>query len=415
MKKTILAAVFLALGACSPTDAPLVAPPADYGLVESTAKGTSMKFDPQVDILFIIDNSASMKSHQDNLIRNIKEFVRGIADTSVIDFHIGVTTIWDSHRYGNLSDQVHQTCGGVTNWEPIGSLKALTAPSGKEALLKTQDARFVSGRNGLIDVLSSTLNVGIEPLVDYKGEGTCATGPEDEESFSPLLASLSEDRQNGANKGFWRKDSLKVFMIVTDATDATQLTASYMDAQLRKLLGAPAVGPQNKYRVYAVDMVKGLKINRSCMPDPAFKAKDDKGHYIYLSSNGTKIAHDNSITQLAQLSGGKAYSICSSSYGKALAEVGDEIRQTTLTEIRHDLYSWPQKGTLRVCLGPCNDAKTTDLPRNQAWYYDSRPDYNQVVIQGDVVDWASHPDAQLEITYTPIQNVFSPKTKIEGF
>src|SRR4051794_20610622 len=73
---------------------------------------TQSKFDPRVDILFIIDDSASMTKHQENLSRNINMFIDEFAQFKSIDFHIGYTTVHDRTRYGTL---VPQRCGDETS------------------------------------------------------------------------------------------------------------------------------------------------------------------------------------------------------------------------------------------------------------------------------------------------------------
>jgi hypothetical protein len=49
-------------------------------------------FDPRVDILFVVDSSGSMMSHQENLAKNIDLFVDKFVQAGTLDFHVGVIT-----------------------------------------------------------------------------------------------------------------------------------------------------------------------------------------------------------------------------------------------------------------------------------------------------------------------------------
>src|SRR5471030_1247921 len=55
--------------------------------VEVGAKLLKLDVTPKVDILVIIDNSKSMKKHQDNLAANIQGFVDAFAKNKLLDFH----------------------------------------------------------------------------------------------------------------------------------------------------------------------------------------------------------------------------------------------------------------------------------------------------------------------------------------
>ena len=60
---------------------------------------------PQVDILFVIDNSCSMVAEQDALTRNFRSFIQ-IADSGLLNYQIGVTStdvsVGDTSARGRL-------------------------------------------------------------------------------------------------------------------------------------------------------------------------------------------------------------------------------------------------------------------------------------------------------------------------
>ena len=66
-----LGCLALNLSACSSESTDLVDPPVVFGAVETDGGNTVIEFNPKVDILFVIDDSHSMKPHQERLVENI--------------------------------------------------------------------------------------------------------------------------------------------------------------------------------------------------------------------------------------------------------------------------------------------------------------------------------------------------------
>ncbi|MCX7674842.1 MAG: hypothetical protein N2Z70_03310, partial [Bdellovibrionaceae bacterium] len=56
-----------------------------------------MRYQPKVDIVFLIDNSTSMRPVQENLARNIDQFVSSLNSLRALDYQIGVMTNWDDY------------------------------------------------------------------------------------------------------------------------------------------------------------------------------------------------------------------------------------------------------------------------------------------------------------------------------
>ena len=59
---------------------------------EVISQSVSSVYNPAVDLLFIIDDSGSMKKYQQRLMANARSFVDYFFNKNVIDYHIGVTT-----------------------------------------------------------------------------------------------------------------------------------------------------------------------------------------------------------------------------------------------------------------------------------------------------------------------------------
>lgn len=370
-------------------EAPVV-PQKDFDAAGGQARGEGLKFDPRVDILFIIDNSESMAVHQQNLRRNINQFVNSLGRTKVIDFQIGVTTVHDSFRYGSI---VKKECGGKINFLDNGELAPLKGAGIENQRFVTRDVP------NYLRVLEDTLNVGIAPFVSEREPG-CKTGPEHEESFSPILESFNEANQTGPNKGFWRPGSLKVIMLVTDAFDSSpelQHSPSLVIDHLYRL--SESTPDDQKFRIYAVTAIPGQSVNpstgmiagsRTCRLDFGFKPQG--------GTFPSKIPKHN-VAELVELAGGRLLSICQSNYGAELAKVGEEIRVATSKDIVYDLPHLPDRTperNIRVWFHQGNNVSVA-LEEGKDWVYDAQR--NRVIVDGLNLDWDQYPDAYINVDY----------------
>lgn len=182
MIKLILASCILILTACSPKSESLYLPPVQK-LDQQVEDPNAVYFDPTVDILFVVDNSGSMGSHQTNLIRNIDLFVNAFLNNSILDYNIGVITT-------DMCDQGQASyCGGE--------------------LVSSGGVTFVNRKtSNASSVLRRNLNLGID------GSGSEAV-------FGPVKAALSTNL-NTTNKGFYRQNATLLTIFVTDAEDQSQ-------------------------------------------------------------------------------------------------------------------------------------------------------------------------------------------------
>lgn len=129
--------------------------------------------DPRLDILFVVDNSISMDSHQENLATNIEKFTAEFTKSSFIDYHIGVITTDKYIRGGKL----------------VG------------------DPRYVNKKTPNIDsVLARNILVG-------------TNGSTTEMVFDPVELALTIPHLNGWNAGFYRPGGTLVLIFITDAED----------------------------------------------------------------------------------------------------------------------------------------------------------------------------------------------------
>jgi hypothetical protein len=143
-------------------------------------------FQPTLDILFVIDDSGSMGSHQKNLADNVKLFADAIVKTTFLDYHVGVIT-------SSAGSQFLGTGGGKLFGNP-----------------KYVDRSTPDGLNKLAQNL----------IVGTSGDAT-------EIFFDPLFLALTNPLLTGYNDGFIREDGYLAVIFVTDTDDQSK----NMDAQ----------------------------------------------------------------------------------------------------------------------------------------------------------------------------------------
>ncbi|MCS6838945.1 MAG: hypothetical protein NZ480_08870 [Bdellovibrionaceae bacterium] len=167
--------------ACSPS-VPKVFP--EQAFISSAVKwDAGIEFiNPKVDILFVVDDSSSMSSHQSNLAQNIARFLNQFVKRRDIDYQVGVITT----AMGVHNDRPHLCCG---------------------RLVDLSGHRFVnSSTNNLVRALQINLLVGTR-------------GDPYEMVFSPIMKALSPEMRNGYNKGFLRDDAHLIIVVISDAED----------------------------------------------------------------------------------------------------------------------------------------------------------------------------------------------------
>lgn len=172
-----LAALSLLLTGCN-SDPLLGQPrPKETEKVNEKPKLENTFNNPKLDLLFVVDDSGSMGSHQINLSNNIDQFVTSIFANKLIDYNIGVITSTKENN-GALRG------GFITKQTPS-----------KELILKT-------------NLLAGT-----------GGSGT-------EHFFEPIKAALESSIAGGINKGFYRPDAFLAIVFITDTGPSDRLMNS---------------------------------------------------------------------------------------------------------------------------------------------------------------------------------------------
>jgi len=149
---------------------------------------------PELDLLFCVDNSLSMADNQAILADSFAGFIRGFLHAGV-DFHVGiVTSDVDSSRAS------------------IWASRMPGYPGANRGLLLSRVAgeRFLTAQSsGLVASFESTVRVG-------------TGGSSREQCLESFIYALANASGSGWNSGFFRKNSLHAFVVVSDENEDIQ-------------------------------------------------------------------------------------------------------------------------------------------------------------------------------------------------
>ncbi|MGZ5278398.1 MAG: VWA domain-containing protein [Pseudobdellovibrionaceae bacterium] len=266
MKAQIQIVCLLAMGlsSCSPEATKQYVKPVASEKVEVTQDPNAQYFDPTVDILFVVDDSGSMYSHQSNLANNIALFTNKFSKKSVLKFNIGVVT-------------TDMDC-----WPPTSCTSGFLVGTTKVVSNSTPNMNKVLGENFMV--------------------GT--SGSASEESFSPVIEALSPANIAGPNAGFYRPGAALVVIFITDAEDQSNLQPKDFYNQLMTLKN------QDARRVFAYGAIVPSS-DSDCNRDD-FSMKPVKiESFLSLVYNGAN--------------GQNVFSLCDPEYGKKLAGMAKDI------------------------------------------------------------------------------------------
>lgn len=338
--------------------------------------GQSQTFNPQVDILFVTDNSESMKSAQENLSRNIDRFTAKLMSNQMIDYHIGVVSAWDnSDRYAQMKKDSYK----------IGDLRFVKTSAGKPV-----NKRFISKSEKAH--LASTLKIGIIPY----NQG----GPEIEEFFSPLAAALENTGRGASNEGFFRPEAQLVVIFLTDADDST---SKISPEQMARILVDFKGGRAEKVAAYGVlvrpedpDKIKDydLRIHPKYHPE-CFDGNKNNGKCSGFGPQRVEeliVAANAGSGTPEEIRSKYIMSIASKSFGTDLAKMGDDITVKTLAKeifltYRPRVDSKTGQLMIRVRYGSSEQlaaGKGQLIPQGNkgGWLYD--PEANSIHLSGDI-------------------------------
>ena len=215
-----------------------------------------------IDVLFVVDDSGSMRSHQKNLSRNTSFFIDNFLQNNSLDFRISITTT-----------------NGVMS---AGYGMAMKYRRNPETIMY----------QGPFDRSTPYLN---QVLMRYFKVGTSGSGTESVFFSSKYILENPKEYPN-----FYRKDAFLVLVFITDAEEQSDISLSEFKNFLIKLKLDPS-----KILLYGV-LAETLPAQKECPRDEGRKPS-------------------RKIKTLIRSFGGLVYSLCDLHFGQRLADIGKDI------------------------------------------------------------------------------------------
>ncbi|WII72035.1 hypothetical protein QJS83_16350 [Bdellovibrio sp. 22V] len=302
----------------------------------------------KIDILWVIDNSGSMKTSQDNLASNFQAFISRFNQYNY-DFHMAVVTTdgWE-RQFNASSEKARIRDGAVLQTNPR---------------VETHSGVFVMDK--ATPNLSSVFETNIK-------QGTLGNG--DERAFESFKQSLLDP----FNSNFRRADAFLAVIIVSDEEDYSGSSTAFEDAS-KNYPVQNYVDFLNSYTDFATNG-KNYSVNVISVPDEACKTQ--------LSTDGFARKISVRLPELADLTGGVKASLCSN-FGSTLELISDSIIQLSAV---FKLSREPQEDTIKVVV---DGATVANDPVN-GWTYNASD--LTITFHGSSVPGAN---ANIQIDYYP--------------
>nr|BFD59195.1 hypothetical protein CKG001_13020 [Bdellovibrio sp. CKG001] len=290
-----------------------------YSLLDDGAdyKQQAVFIPKQIDILWVIDNSGSMATSQDNLTQNFASFISRF-QTYNYDFHMAVTTTeaWRK-QFDSTSTLARIKDGAGTNHSGV----------------------FVMDKNtpNLSDVFAINAKQGIN------GNG-------DERALSSIKETLLDAHNH--TLGFRRPEAFLAVIVVTDEEDFSSSSAQFSESYSN-----PNLHTVQSYVDFMDQYVgsRNYSVNTIAILDDACKTS--------LNNTFTERKIANRLIEMANLTGGVKASLCSN-FGQSLELISDSIIQLSSV---FKLNREPQEDTITITV---NGVSVPNDPVN-GWTYDA--------------------------------------------
>lgn len=300
----------------------------------------------KVDVLFVVDNSNSMQSSQDNLANNFSSFITNFISKD-FDFRIAVTTTDTFY-----SAQFPGTClnsNGVNLCDPAY-------------------ARFRSGTNPKTYVINRTdydfnFPSEVQRLKDnFKANALVGTGGSgDERAFSSFKSTLS----SSLNSDFRRSDAFLAIVILSDEEDFSHPASTQNESYLNPNLDSVA-----SYNTFLASYTGGKA--KEDYSVSTISVLDETCRQSILTASGKQKVGQRYI-ELADLTGGTKSSLCDS-FDTSL----DNISNNILLQAK-PVFKLPHKPIVSSIVVIINDVTVPKSDTN-GWAYDAVS--NTVTIYG---------------------------------
>lgn len=312
---------------------------------------SSLEFNDEVDILWVIDNSSSMSKHHKKLAKQMGDFVDTLTEREV-NFRIAVTT----------TDMRYKGAKRGTFGTFIGESQVLDSKTPKLQNILSKRLLGIGEEGSPVEQGLSAMECSL-----------CAAQPKvckalakgDDPSISQSMAS-SCARLKSLNSGFLRPDSLLVVIFLSDEDDSSSGKAS----DYIKFLNAMKPPLPSGERSWVAHFIGRLPGVDSCSE-------------FFSDSPG------NRYIELAKDSGGAIEDICSANLKNAVESLGDR-----LVHFVTDFYleKKPKLGTIQVFI----NGKEIPEDLENGWNYVE--ELNSIRFNGTAIP---RTDAKIYVDYDP--------------
>ncbi|MEZ4871541.1 MAG: hypothetical protein R2827_04685 [Bdellovibrionales bacterium] len=323
-----------------PVEPPSEPPSEDY--TEYTESFEQEAKEGKVDILFVIDNSLSMRENQKRLAKRFNSF---IADLHDVDWQLAFTTV-DS--YSDTDEPGRH-----------GKIDFLDGADGKILTPQMSDPAGIFAKSVERDQLKQCHGDGSSqwssPSRKKSGRIGCVT--RNEEPIKSIVKAIGE--RNNANAGFFR-DGADLAVVVVSDEDERSNGRSKLATPPEEVVSAVSNAWDGKKKVsgYGIIVEPG---DRDCLRQ---NRRKDVSYY------GTFVAH------LAELTGGITGSICDTDYGESMRKIGENVKKVLLHQ-EFELMHEPIAGSLEVELVPHADIAWS--LRNNVLVFEEKPPENTII------------------------------------
>lgn len=328
----------------------------------------------KIDILWVMDNSGSMATSQQNVADNFEAFIDGFTQRDY-DFQLAVTT---TDAFLSLEDNP-----GFSQFYNLHKNRFF------EGLPQSYKSRFRQGAGGQDSghfiITPHTPNLINTFLINIL-QGINGYG--DERHFLSLKAALD----NPLNAGFLRSDSFLAIIIVTDeddfSHDSIDFFEDYTDPRLHSV---------QEYVSYLDNLTGSSGASRRYNVSSIAINDEECRQSLANEFTERKIAHR--VIALAEATGGVRADICDH-FANSLEFISDKIIELTT---QFYLQSLPIPNSIQVRINGqlVPRADQNPGPSSGGWTYNSEA--NSLIFSGD---YLPPQGAQISVTYDPQNLVF---------
>jgi MYXO-CTERM domain-containing protein len=204
----------------------------------SQARTSAVIANRNLDVLFMVDNSSSMRLSQMNLASNFSNFIDPLKALpgGLPNIHIAVVSSDMGAGTGNITGCSTTGDNGVFHFAPTGTCTATTLQSG---------ATYISNVNGTANYTAADITT-VFSCIAALGDTGCGF----EHQFASVLRALGADGMPAPteNQGFLRSDALLAIIMVTNEDDCSARAGTNLYDTTSSILLRSDLGPPSNFR-----------------------------------------------------------------------------------------------------------------------------------------------------------------------